>query len=111
MNGLPTNADVSVLRRRTLEQVCVGRFHLALRFDGDVSIDIESPLTLGGSDVGPGRYESLLTLLGDEVLDATVSESGGLVLKWKGHESLLVIDVAAGYESFTVSAPGVFLVA
>jgi hypothetical protein len=111
--GVPDSAEWLFLVGREVLQVCVGLHQVSLKFDGEVSINIECEFdhasTTGGLPLGlglPQKAAHLVSLLGTKV--ARVSSEGGkaLTVRFTNKETLKIYDSNEIYESFQVIAPG-----
>src|SRR5207244_1074661 len=97
---------------REVLQVCIGLHQVSLRFDDEVSMDIECAFdhaTTEGLPPGSGlpqKAARLVSLLGSKV--AYVSSEAGktLIVRFTNKETLKIYDSNEVYESFQVIAPG-----
>ncbi len=113
MYRIPDNTDWSFLVGRELLQVCIGLYQVSLKFDAEVSINIEcsfdhlaarSSLSLGSSL--PERATSLVSLLGKKIAGATSRDGKTLSITFLNSETLEIHDSNDSFESFQVIAAG-----
>src|SRR5690606_11007282 len=67
MYGLPSHADLSFFCGRRLEQIALGDHQVQLRFDGDVTVDLEGDFTRDSATGGARDGHRLHVLLGTSV--------------------------------------------
>src|SRR5262245_39495356 len=100
MYGIPNNVDWSFLISKELLQVCIGRHQISLRFEGDVSIDIECAFDHFGPSSKllsvqlncPERAATLVSLLGMMISTATNKSGTTLELVFSNLEVLAIHD-------------------
>ena len=112
MYGVPDSSEWSFLVGREVIQVCIGLHQVSLRFDGQVSMNIEcdfdhAPVadTLRPGSGLPHKAAGLVSLLGSTVTSA-LSKSGKILeIRFTNKEVLRIYDSNAIYESFQVTTP------
>lgn len=109
MYGLPSDLDLGFLVGPTLLQVCIGENEVILRFDGDISITIESRFLvrdLSGRETvfenAPPAAASLLDLLSDSIAEVLGQLDGTLRLSFAKGGILEVYDSSKDYESYQI---------
>ncbi|MBP7745225.1 MAG: hypothetical protein KA383_03775 [Phycisphaerae bacterium] len=117
MYGIPSDADWSFLVGKELLQVCIGLHQVALRFDGEVAVNIECdfehlrPAMDKHSQAALStQATTLVSLLGSRIERATSEANQTLALSFTNAEVLKVHDDSASYESFQVLAPGIQII-
>ena len=113
MYGLKATTSLSFLVDRKMEQLRIGLYEIQLRFDGDVSISVQSEmifennkeLTNIKSDE-PAQTITLWPLLGDSVLRYAIIEPGSLVLNFRNHRNLTICDTNTTFESYVIWEKG-----
>lgn len=118
MNGLPSDADLSPLSGRVLEQVRIASHQMQLILGDAHSISVEGTLTLvlAGEeaeliDEHAGSATSVCRLLGSRIRHAVRTETGGLRLSM-GNASVLELHVdRQEFESFQVHLGATTLIA
>lgn len=110
MYRLPRDVDVSFLLGRKLIQICVNRQQTIFRFDENVSIMVESPVTIRDADNHVHCYEDntaidkyVLSLLDADVISAVPQESGELTIIFDKGQELRLVDDSEKYESYRIS--------
>jgi Family of unknown function (DUF6188) len=110
--GVPDSPEWSFLVGREVLQICVGLHQVILRFDGEVSMDIECEFDHSGATAKvpfgatlPSKAAGLVSLLGSKVA-SVASESGKtLAIVFTNKEILKIHDSNEIYESFQVTSP------
>ena len=88
MYGLPSDFDAKVFVERTLEQICFNQNQIALHFDDNVSIIVESAFSHDGNQPlsetrvveVPVSHSDLMQLVGFSVSEASGDKDGTLTL-------------------------------
>jgi hypothetical protein len=107
VRGLRKDEDLTFIVGRTLEQVCFGQFQISLRFNDEVTVDVESSIMVGGTEVTTSTSARLLAFLGGIVAAVSVVGEGDLDLSFEGRrERLLIRDSNRDYESYSITFPG-----
>ena len=114
MHRLPKDFDASVIAGRTLEQVCFNSNQIALHFDDDLSIVIESayshvtdPTMCGNRILAiPVSTSDLMQLLQCSVSSASGDDEGTLTLLFENDHTLKIYDNSNDYESYTINCRG-----
>lgn len=109
LKGLPCDIDLSPLVGRQLSQVSIGRWTLALHFEEAFRLTVESAILLTGKAGSSQTIEdfradasAICVLIGEDVLDAKRTLSGGCALRLSSGVRLEAVSVDNGYESFQV---------
>jgi len=110
MYGLPSDFDAKFLVGRTLEQICFNQNQIALHFDDDLSIVVESAFSHGGSLTPsdarivevPVKHSNLMQLLGLSVSEASGDEDGSLTLVFDNGHTFRCFDTSREYESYKI---------
>ena len=109
--GLPDETDLTFFIGTELQQVCIGRHEVILRFGDDLSITVESDIghrsTLGELDavfktIVPAAMV-LCNLINAMVSSASVKSPGTLVLQFSNGEALEIYDSNTSYESYQIA--------
>ncbi len=110
MYGVPDSAEWSFLVGREVLQVCIGLHQVSLRFDGQVSMNIEcdfdhTPVadTLHSRSGLPQKAAGLVSLPGSKVISATSKDGKILEIRFANKETLKLYDSNELYESFQVT--------
>lgn len=118
MNGLPSEADLSPLTGRVLEQVRFAPHQMQLVFGDRHSVSIEGTCVLtlpGGASAVIADYSgsatSICGLLGSRVRQAVRTSAGGLRLLLDDAASLELQVDSEEFESFQVHLDGTTLIA
>jgi hypothetical protein len=114
MYGLPTNFDGKFLVGLTLEQICFNQNQVALHFDNDVSIVVESAFSHEGYQSAspaqpldvPVASSDLMQLLGCSISNASGDKAGTLTLVFDNGHALKCFDTAREYESYRIEHGG-----
>ena len=107
MYGLSLQTNLGFLLNRELQQVCVGRHQIILRFDADICITLECEYSLDGV---PAEAASLFPLLGEKVASLNNSGNGSLAISFSNGCELLIVDSNQGYESYAITAPNIHII-
>jgi hypothetical protein len=112
MYGLPPDFDQHVFVGHSLEEICFNQNQIALRFDGNISLVIESAFChqlTEESDAAiidvPVAHSNILELLGHSVTDAAVVGQRTLVLIFDNGHRISVFDNLPDYEAFRIVLP------
>ena len=112
MYGVPDSAEWSFLVGREVLQVCIGLHQVSVRFDGEVSINIEcdfehAPVANNSRSVSPlpEKAAGLVSLLGNKVASALSKGGKILEIRFTDNQTLKVYDSNETYESFQVTTP------
>ena len=112
MYGVPDSAEWSFLVGREVLQICVGLHQVTLRFDGEVSMDIECEFDRSGPTVVPpsgttlpSKAMGLVSLIGSKVVSVASENRTTLAIAFTNQETLKVHDSNQIYESFQVTSP------
>jgi Family of unknown function (DUF6188) len=106
---LPADFDVQVFTTRVLDQVSFTANTLELRFDGGISVIIESKIRYEASENGDSWVESatvpltesrLMTLIGKHVDEASVGHRSTIALKFDNNHVLFIIADSDQYECY-----------
>ena len=110
--GVPDSIEWSFLVGREVLQVCIGLHQVSLRFDGQVSINIECDFdhapaadTFRSQSSLPHKVASLVSLLGNKVTSAIRKGGKFLEIRFANEEMLKLYDSNELYESFQVTTP------
>ena len=114
MYGLPLDFDAKFLVGRNLEQICFNQNQIALHFDDDLSIIVESALSHESSQSlsdarvveVPVSDSDLMQLLGFSVSDASGDKDGTLTLVFDNGHTLKCYDTSHEYESYKIAYRG-----
>jgi hypothetical protein len=109
--GLPKGFDGSRLAGRLLQQICFGLYQVQLRFDGKLTIAVEStflykdssasdPKRIGIPDL-PGVQSDLLRLLHHKIVSAFGDVGGTLTLEFDDGLVLQCLD-RPHYEAYQI---------
>lgn len=118
MYGLPSDFDVKFMVGRTLEQVCFNENQIALHFDDDLSIILESAFShersQSSSDSGvvevPVTCSDLMELLGFSIARSSGDKDGTLTLEFDNGHILRCFDNSREYESYKIEYRGNLIV-
>lgn len=109
MYGLPENTDLSFFNGKILLQVCIGYNEVILRFDGDVSITIQTDIAHKSGDVFTALYKTiipsaamLVSFIHKSISKASAKSPGTLVLEFSNGEGLEIYDTSSEYESYQI---------
>ena len=109
MFGLPPNESFVFLVDRLLTQVAVGENELIFYFDSDISITVESEMSLEldgkpAASIGsmPEAGAQAVRLLGRRVRYVGREGEGTLVLGFENSGTLRIFDTSQRYESFQI---------
>jgi hypothetical protein len=118
MYGLPDDIDLSFLRGRKLDSVCIGLYQVRLVFKpGNVKIDsfgvfkhrrADGVMVEVKVEVEVGKVPTsgiLLSLLGSDVVQVDWNPDGTLNLTFTNGEVVTFIDDTSGYESYWINSP------
>jgi hypothetical protein len=116
--GIPKNTDLSFLKGREVQQVCIGVFQVQFRLDQNVSIFVTGCFRY--IDESGSAYEWLpknhnlaartANLLGLVITDLTAEPSGTLTLVFSNAAKLIIFDDSKQYESYEIHKPGLTIV-
>ena len=113
MIHLESEKDFEFLKYKDLVQVCVGLNQVILRFDDDIVISIETPLTLQNEAGSKITYESnkdigkeLMSLLGERIVNVSVVRPRILRLAFNTGTVVDLIEDEEPYESFHIKSKG-----
>lgn len=107
MYQLDPNTDLSFLLGRTLLDTTSDEHGLVMRLSEQAEIGIQSSIELNGEAVD---FEAVTRLVGESIFGATLAEGSAMNLYFSEGSHLFVSNDADDYESYTVSAPGKYLV-
>jgi len=107
MYGLKSDQDLGFLCDRELMQVCVGLYQVILRFDSSVSLSVTGRYLLNDS---PAQPSHLLALLGRRIVTTENMGQGTIVVRFDDGSHLAVLDSNQHYESYEISAPGIYVI-
>jgi hypothetical protein len=117
MYGLPQDTDLRFLRDKLLLQVCTGVNEVILRFDGDISILIQTDIAHRSGQVRTALYElpipatpMLLRLLHSSIVRTEIKPPGTLVLEFSNGEAIEIYDTSPQYESYHITYDGKMIV-
>lgn len=110
MYGLPEDFDGAFFVGCTLELVCFSENQVSLRFDGDLSVTIESsfsyqkePSESSGQVVKVPTSESdLMQLIGHSVAEVSASRDGTLILTFTNRHVFRCFDDSSQFESYHI---------
>jgi hypothetical protein len=109
LKGLPSDIDLSPLVGRQLSQVSIGRWNAALHFGEAIRLTVESAILLTGKSGYSQTIEdfradasAVCVLIGEDVLDAKRTLSGGCALRLSSGVRLEAVAVDNGFESFQI---------
>lgn len=118
MYPLPHDTDLSFLVGSELLQVCVGLNEVILNFDRDVRITMLTHFAVETLPSGLVRYENsitggpaLLFLLHEQIVAASATDEGDLIVTFRTGARLLVYDTSNQFESFYVAKGDVQIIA
>jgi hypothetical protein len=107
MNGLAPTVDLNPLIGRQLTQLCFGAWNVAINFDGDIRIVVESAIVVAAGTSAPMRVESfrdsasvLCESIGQDLLDAERTVEGGLAIRFASGVQWTIENSVKEYESF-----------
>jgi hypothetical protein len=110
--GVPDSGEWSFLVGREVLQVCIGLHQVSLRFDGQVSMNLECKFdhrratdTLQLPSAFPQKAAGLVSLLGSKVTKAISKAAKILEIRFANKETLKLYDSNEIYESFQVITP------
>jgi hypothetical protein len=103
MHGLSEDLDLDFLPGRRLTQVCLGEFQVQMRFDADVTIDVEGEFTLDGHRRAVADATVLSKLIGHVIGSVTKEGKGDLRLRF-GEHVLILHDSNREYESYSIQS-------
>jgi hypothetical protein len=111
MYGLPSDFDPSRFLGRTLDLVSFSVSTVSLRFDGGISITIEScfahatgqPIVEAERTSIPVRDSRLMQIPGETVIDAKATSDGTLTLVFTGDHVLAIFDDDPMYEAYNIT--------
>jgi Family of unknown function (DUF6188) len=114
MYKLPADFDAQFFVGRNLEQICFNQNQIALHFDDDLSIVIESafsheePQSPSDGQVVevPVSDSDLMRLLGCSVSEASGDGDGTLILVFENGHVLKCFDTSDQYESYQIEHHG-----
>lgn len=112
MYGLDSDQSLDFLEQAVLLQICVGENELLFRFEGEITLAVESDLRirqpqldqLFSSSVEAARIA--VDFLGRAVTTVRVAAEGTLVVDFGLGMSLEILDSSSAYESYTLTWPG-----
>jgi hypothetical protein len=117
MYGLNKNTDLSFLIKRQLCQIVVGFYHVQLKLDQDISIDLECQFDhiLNGkskilSEYLPISASSLLELIGSKITKVENHGNGNIEIIFSDQSIIKIFDSNKSYESYEISGPGIKLI-
>jgi hypothetical protein len=107
MQGLEPSLDLSPLLGRQLLQLCFGAWNVALVFDGEVRIVVESAIAVTSEDSSITTVEDfrdgatlLCRAIGLELVDAARMSDGGLEIRFSSGLRWVIENSVRDYESF-----------
>jgi hypothetical protein len=113
MYGIINNLDWSFLIGKELLQICISLYQLSLRFNGDVSINIECEfehVSLAANSLPAAKLSgtavTLVSLLGARITAVSKQGVKTLGIEFSNGEMLMIHDSNDSYESFSINAPG-----
>ena len=111
------NFDISLIKGKVLNQICIGLYQVVLRFDDDISISCESKIYIFDDKttkkvVFPPNTScvGILRLLGEKVVSVELNQNENLIITFP---SKIVVEIEReidGYESFQIWIGENFLV-
>ena len=112
------NFDITLIKGKVLNQVCIGLYQVILNFDDDISISCESKIYIWDNKITkemvfPSHIGTMriLKLLGQQVVDVELDKNETLLLTFSGE---IVVEIECendGYESFQISIGKNFMIA
>lgn len=109
MHGLKSDADLSFLKGRTLEGICMGAFQLKFEFEPDVLIDVQGAVKLKDTSGNEREFEYAVEAVGSMhwlITQTITSESwkvdGTLALGFENGEVLTLLDKREMYEAYQI---------
>lgn len=118
MYGLPSDFDAKFLFERTLEQICFNQNQIALHFDDNISIIVESAFSHDGNQPPsetrvievPVSHSDLMQLVGFSVSDASGDKDGTLTLVFDNGHVFRCFDTSPKYESYKIDVRGTTII-
>src|SRR5262245_46744506 len=113
MYGLPPDFDIKIFVGRNLELICFNENQIALHFNDDLSIVIESAFSHQSESSSktqvaeiPVLESDLMQLLGRTITEGSGDKNGTLTLKFDNGHILNVFDTSSQYESYQIKYRG-----
>jgi hypothetical protein len=110
MYGLPRDTDLGFFKGKLLLQVCTGVNEVILRFDGDISLTIQTDIAHRSGEVLTALYKlsipatpMLLRLLHSSVIRTEIKAPGTLILEFSNGEAIEIYDTSSQYESYHIT--------
>ena len=114
MYGLPPDLDLSFFVGKRLGQVAFTESVIFFRFDGNVSVALESSFQhqtkqevdefrIGVLQSLPVTYSTLMRVVGRSVISASGDDEGSLAIVFDDHQVLRFFEHATPYESYSIS--------
>jgi Family of unknown function (DUF6188) len=111
MHRIAENTNLSALRGKLVEQICIGVHQVIVRLEDNLYVAIEGDF-LFGKEAPPERqvdYRSaandFANLLEDRIIDAEVIRDDAVVFNFSSGARLTVFDSSDQYESFQIKLP------
>ena len=111
MHRIAENTNLSALRGKLVEQICIGIHQAIVRLEDNLYVAIEGDF-LFGKEATPERqvdYRSaanaFANLLEDRIADAEVIRDDAVVFNFSSGARLTVFDSSDQYESFQIKLP------
>ena len=110
--------DLSFLRGKRVDQICIGLYQLQIRLSEEVCISIERDFQHKNKGQATGQREelssrgaTLISLLGKTVERVVMENEKSVTIQFSNSELLTIFVEGGAYESLTVTAPGINIVA
>jgi hypothetical protein len=111
------NFNISLIKGKTLNQVCIGLYQVVLRFDNDISISCASKMYLidGKSNkeaVFPpySKCFGILELLGEQIINVELDQNETLRVIFQSKTAVEIEGKNEGYEAFEIWINNNFLI-
>lgn len=109
MYGLKTDVDLSFLKNRTLDRICMGVFQLKLDLEPGVVLDVQGAVKFMDSvgnesrfDYAVGAVALMHSLITQAVMTVRWKEDGTLCLEFENGERLTLLDERKMYEAYQI---------
>lgn len=109
MYGLPENLDLSIFINAILLQVCIGANEVILKFDGNITITIESVIKIHDEksneitlENAPDTAAHIVDFLSNKIIEAIKIDDGTLRLKFQNDMFIDIYDTFDDYESYQI---------
>lgn len=112
MFGLPRDIDLTFLKDKEVQQICIGLYQVIFYLHLETSISVESKFSYQPRDSEspevwvegcPVIAWHLPRLLGSSIIDVQVLAKGTLRLKFSNGDELLIYDENDKYESYQIT--------